>query len=93
MEARSVTQAFHIKLHCRACDNRTTVNLEGFTAKRALLLDQEMRSQECALCKCTTLDGAVHPGSSPDAKMVVKDGPVTWSKEALDEMVERSKAK
>jgi hypothetical protein len=80
---------FHIRLHCGACGNRITVNLEGFTAKRAQEVDAVMRGQQCALCQANKLTGHVHPGFSATAQAVVRDEPVTWSPEAIREMLAR----
>lgn len=82
---------FHIRLLCGACGNRTVVNLDGFTAKRAQELDQAIDGQPCGICKAPKLSGRVHPGRSADAKAAVRDGPVTWSPEAVAEMLARSK--
>lgn len=82
---------FHIRLSCSGCGNQTVVNLDGFTAKRAQELDQGIDGQACGICKAHRLSGRVHPGFSTDARAVVRDGPVTWSGQAVAEMLARSR--
>lgn len=83
---------FHINLFCASCGNKTVVNLEGFTAKRAMDLDAGIDGHRCGICQQPKLRGRVHPGASAEARTMVRDGPTTWSREALAAMLERPKA-
>lgn len=82
---------FHVLLSCSACGSRLVVNLNGLTARRAEQLSQALAVADCGACKAHAMHGDVRPGHSPEAKMVVKDGPVTWDPKVVQDLLARSK--
>lgn len=83
-----MTREFCIRLCCGACGNQTVVNLLGFTAKRALALDQGIGGQPCGICMAPKLKGRVHPGRSALAQVTVRDEPACWGPGSVARMVE-----